>query len=89
MVFMLGSPRGPGPENFWPADRDWIVYTGYDSSCSYIACDDEVADRLMTSNRLEILPTRLDARTDNRQDRVNCGPTGWRTPPDLPPRGIS
>ncbi|MGW2813895.1 hypothetical protein [Streptomyces sp. NPDC001415] len=50
-----------GPEHWWPADRSWVVACDWDLTSTYVACSEELAERLVRSDRLEAL--RVDPTT--------------------------
>lgn len=61
----------PGPEFVWPADRSWIVNTDYDLDSTYIACEEDLAEAILTDPTLEALPVSRDTRVDDAADRIN------------------
>ena len=69
----LGSvdESAPGPEFVWPADRPWVVNTDYDLNSTYIACDEDLAEAILTDPTLEVLPVSRDTRVDDAADRIN------------------
>lgn len=46
---------------WWPADRAWFVSTEIDFEWSFVAGSDELVDRLMDDDRLEVARTAFDA----------------------------
>jgi hypothetical protein len=61
----------PGPEYFWPFDRSWVVSTDYDLVSTYIACNGDLADRLLSDGILETFQVSLDSRVDDLADSLN------------------
>lgn len=62
---------GPGPEWIWPIDRSWVVNTDYDLESTYIACDEDLGEAILSSAAIEALPVSRDVRVDNGADRIN------------------
>lgn len=60
-----------GPEFLWPIDRSWLVNTDYDLVSTYVACDDELAQRVLDSPDIEALPVSREMRVDDGADSIN------------------
>ncbi|QHC21020.1 hypothetical protein [Streptomyces sp. GS7] len=53
-----------GPEHWWPEDRTWVVACDWDLTSTYVACSEELAERLVRSDRVEALRVAPTARID-------------------------
>jgi hypothetical protein len=61
----------PGPEFVWPTDRSWVVNTDYDLDSTYVACDEDLAESILTDPILEALLVTRDTRVDGGADHIN------------------
>lgn len=70
---LLGDPpdKAPGPEFVWPLDRSWMVTTDYDLESTYVACDDRIAEQILSAADIEALPLTRWTRVDNEIDQIN------------------
>ncbi len=60
-----------GPEFVWPDDRSWVLNTDYDLESSYVACDDGMAERILTDASIEAVPVSRSMRVDGGADTIN------------------
>jgi hypothetical protein len=68
------------PNLWWPDDRAWCVATEIDGYSTYVGGSDACIASVLADDRLESLPTSVDARFDVWSDAINP------SPPGLPPR---
>jgi hypothetical protein len=59
---------------WWPADRAWFVATEVDLAWTFVAGDDELADRLLADHRLGAVATSFDAPVNREPGRVDLPP---------------
>jgi hypothetical protein len=60
-----GSLRATTAECVWPVGEGWIVFTDYDLTSTYVACDNESADLLLGAAQLETVLVQRSTRVDN------------------------
>ncbi len=65
------SDGAPTPEWVWPMDRSWVVNTDYDLVSTFVACDSQLADAILASERCEALPCATLTRVDAGADQIN------------------
>ncbi|WP_438484790.1 hypothetical protein [Streptomyces sp. S186] len=66
----MGEEHG-GPEHWWPEDRSWVVGCDWDLCSTYIACSEELAEKLVRSDLVEALRVAPTARVDDGSDSIN------------------
>jgi len=64
-------PFDQSPNMWWPDDRAWFVATEVDYAWTYVAGSLLLADALMSDDRLEVLPARLEDQPFYDSDRLN------------------
>jgi hypothetical protein len=60
------------PNLWWPDDRAWIVVTEIDYAWTYVGGSARLVERLLASNKLEVLPTKLSDKPFYSGDVVNA-----------------
>lgn len=55
---------------WWPADRAWFVSTEIDFEWTFVACSDELVDRLIDDDRLEVARTAFDAAANQAAEPI-------------------
>jgi hypothetical protein len=53
LIDQQGGPYGFSPTNFWPAERDWFVWTDYDLEATKVSGDPALISALHAEPRLE------------------------------------
>jgi hypothetical protein len=75
----IGAGGRPDPGRtasglWWPADRAWFVATEVDLAWTFVAGDDELADRLLADDRLGAIATSFDAPVNGEPGHVDLPP---------------
>jgi hypothetical protein len=69
------------PNIWWPDDRAWFVATEVDYAWTYVAGPRRLADALLSDDRLEVLPVRLEDQPFYDSDLVNAVLGPWTGKP--------
>ena len=65
-------PFDQSPNMWWPDDRAWFVATEVDYAWTYVAGPRRLADALLSDDRLEVLPARLEDQPFYDSDVINA-----------------
>jgi hypothetical protein len=66
------APYDQAPNLWWPDDRAWVVATDVDYAWTYIGGTSELIDRLLSDDRLEVLPAKLTDKAFYDSDVPNA-----------------
>jgi hypothetical protein len=67
-------PAAQSPNYWWPDDRAWCVATEIDLNTTYVGCDNDCRDAILSVPDLEALEIDPAAGIDWRSDPVNTWP---------------